>query len=86
LTIGSVPGQRGGSNLALTGVAGGTYTVLLSDGENVPTAVFETTDLLGDGFTASNGTMTATPAPTTFELAGLAGLAMALARRRTQQS
>ncbi len=110
LTIGSVPGQCGDVDLAFTGLAVGTYTVLLSDGDNLPNAVFETTGVLGDGFTdltggvfqtcadvsdcnndtanwalditASNISVTATPEPTTSELVGLAGLAMALARRR----
>jgi hypothetical protein len=55
LTIGSVPGQCGDVDLEFTGLAAGTYTVLLSDGDNVPNAVFETTGLLGDGFTDLTG-------------------------------
>ncbi len=55
LTIGNVPGQCGDVNLAFTGLAAGTYTVLLSDGDNLPNAVFETTGALGDGFTDLTG-------------------------------
>ena len=55
VTIGSVPGQCGDVNLQFTGLAAGTYTVLLSDGEYLPTAVFETTGFLGDGFTDLTG-------------------------------
>jgi hypothetical protein len=31
-------------------LAAGTYTVLLTDGEYIPTAIFETAGTLGDGF------------------------------------
>jgi hypothetical protein len=55
VTIGSIPGQCGDVNLQFTGLAAGTYTVLLSDGEYIPNAVFETTGFLGDGFTDLTG-------------------------------
>lgn len=52
VTIGSVAGQCGDVNLTFTGLAAGLYTVLLSDGEYVPNAVFEAPGgTLGDGFT-----------------------------------
>jgi len=50
LTVGSVTGQCGDDFLHVTGLAKGTYTAILSDGSYVPTAVFETSGLLGDGF------------------------------------
>jgi hypothetical protein len=55
VTVGSVSGQCGDVNLPFTGLGAGTYTVLLSDGENVPNAVFETSGVLGDGFTDFTG-------------------------------
>jgi hypothetical protein len=55
VTVGSVAGQCGDVNLPFTGLSAGTYTVLLSDGANVPNAVFETSGLLGDGFTDLSG-------------------------------
>jgi hypothetical protein len=56
LTVGSVSGQCGDVNLPFTGLGPGTYTVLLSDGENVPNAVFEAPPgTLGDGFTDLSG-------------------------------
>lgn len=51
VTIGSVAGQCGDVNLQFTGLAAGTYTVLLSDANYLPQALFETTGFLGDGFT-----------------------------------
>lgn len=50
VTIGSVAGQCGDVNLQFTGLAAGTYTILLSDANNVPNAVYEVTGFLGDGF------------------------------------
>jgi len=50
VTIGSVAGQCGDVRLTFTGLAAGTYTVLLSDADYVPNAVYETTGHLGDGF------------------------------------
>jgi len=55
VTVGSLPGQCGDVQLQFTGLAAGTYTVLLSDGEYIPNAVFETTGFLGDGFTDLTG-------------------------------
>src|ERR1022692_2356126 len=55
LTVGSVTGQCGDVNLPFTGLAAGTYTVLLSDGANLPNSVFETSGVLGDGFTDLTG-------------------------------
>jgi hypothetical protein len=56
LTIGSVPGQCGDVNIQFTGLSAGIYTVLLTDGEYVPNAVFESSPaLLGDGFTDFTG-------------------------------
>ena len=50
VVIGTVAGQCGDVNLQFTGLAAGTYTVLLSDANNPPNAVFESTGFLGDGF------------------------------------
>jgi hypothetical protein len=50
VTIGSVAGQCGDVNLQFTGLAAGTYTILLTDANYVPDAVYETTGFLGDGF------------------------------------
>jgi hypothetical protein len=50
VTIGSVTGQCGDVNLQFTGLAAGTYTILLSDANYVPNAVYETSGFLGDGF------------------------------------
>jgi hypothetical protein len=50
ITIGSIPGQCGDVNLQFTGLAAGAYTVLLSDAEYLPYAVFEDSGVLGDGF------------------------------------
>ena len=55
VTIGSVSGQCGDVNLQFTGLAAGTYTVLLSDSEYIPNAVFEVAGMLGDGFTDFTG-------------------------------
>jgi hypothetical protein len=56
IAIGSVPGQCGDVNLQFSDLAAGTYTVLLSDGEYIPNAVFETSPgFLGDGFTDLTG-------------------------------
>lgn len=56
LTIGSAPLQCGDVNLLFTGLAAGTYTVLLSDGPYVPNAVFEASPgFLEDGFTDFTG-------------------------------
>jgi hypothetical protein len=55
VTIGSVPGQCGDVQLVFTGLAAGTYTVLLSDANYVPNAVYETTGYLGDGFSDLTG-------------------------------
>ncbi|WP_158792445.1 DVUA0089 family protein [Granulicella sp. L60] len=51
VTIGSVPGQCGDLALSFSGLEAGTYTVLLTDGEYLPSAVFENSPAyLGDGF------------------------------------
>lgn len=50
VTVGSVAGQCGDVDLQFTGLAPGTYTVLLTDGEYLPVAVFEDSGTLGDGF------------------------------------
>jgi hypothetical protein len=51
VTIGSVAGQCGDVNLQFTGLAAGTYTVVLSDGAYLPAALFEDPGgVLGDGF------------------------------------
>jgi hypothetical protein len=55
VTVGSVAGQCGDVDLPFTGLSAGTYTVLLTDGANVPNAVFETSGVLGDGFTDLSG-------------------------------
>jgi hypothetical protein len=55
VTIGSVSGQCGDVNLEFTGLAAGTYTVLLSDADLVPSAVYETVGYLGDGFSDLTG-------------------------------
>ena len=55
VTIGSVAGQCGDVQLDFTGLAAGAYTVLLSDANYVPNAVYETTGYLGDGFSDLTG-------------------------------
>jgi hypothetical protein len=55
VTIGSIPGQCGDVNLQFTGLAAGTYTVLLSDAAYLPSAVFEDSGVLGDGFVDLTG-------------------------------
>jgi hypothetical protein len=55
VTIGSVTGQCGDVQLDFTGLAAGAYTVLLSDANYVPNAVYETTGYLGDGFSDLTG-------------------------------
>ena len=51
VTIGAIPGQCGDVNLQFPSLAAGTYTVILTDGEYLPAAVFETPPaFLGDGF------------------------------------
>lgn len=51
VTLGSVPGQCGDVNLVFPELPTGTYTVLLSDGEYVPNAMFESSPgFLSDGF------------------------------------
>jgi hypothetical protein len=56
LTIGSVPGQCGDVSLEVDGLAPGAYTVLLTDGSDVPEAVFESSPgYLGDGFVDLTG-------------------------------
>ncbi len=55
VTIGSMANQCGDVRLVLPGLAAGTYTVLLSDAEYVPNAVFEAAGMLGDGFTDFTG-------------------------------
>jgi hypothetical protein len=55
-TIGSIPDQCGDVNIQIAGLSPGIYTVLLTDGEYVPNAVFEASPaLLGDGFTDFTG-------------------------------
>lgn len=53
--IGSVAGQCGDVQLDFTGLAAGTYTVLLSDANYPPNAIYETTGYLGDGFSDLTG-------------------------------
>ncbi len=55
VTIGSVAGQCGDVRLQFTGLAAGTYTILLTDANYVPNAVYETTGHLGDGFSDFTG-------------------------------
>jgi hypothetical protein len=55
VTIGSVAGQCGDVQLVFTGLAAGTYTVLLSDANYVPNAVYEAIGYLGDGFSDLTG-------------------------------
>jgi hypothetical protein len=55
LEIRSVTGQCGDDVLHVTGLAGGIYTAILSDGAYVPTAAFETMGFLGDGFSDLTG-------------------------------
>jgi hypothetical protein len=55
VTIGSVTGQCGDVRLQFNGLAPGTYTVLLSDANYTPLAVYETTGYLGDGFSDLTG-------------------------------
>jgi hypothetical protein len=55
VTIGSVTGQCGDVRLIFTGLAAGTYTVLLSEASYVPNAVYGTTGDLGDGFSDLTG-------------------------------
>jgi hypothetical protein len=55
VTIGAMANQCGDVRLVLTGLAAGTYTVLLSDAEYLPNAVFEANGELGDGFTDFTG-------------------------------
>jgi hypothetical protein len=50
VTVGSVPDQCGDVDLQIGGLSAGTYTVLLTDGEYLPAAVFEDSGTLGDGF------------------------------------
>ena len=51
VAVGSVPGQCGDVGLSFSGLQAGTYTVLLTDGEYLPSAVFENSPaFLGDGF------------------------------------
>jgi hypothetical protein len=52
VTVGSLTDQCGDVTLQFNALAAGTYTVLLTDGEYIPNAVFETpAGQLGDGFT-----------------------------------
>jgi hypothetical protein len=51
-TVGSLKNQCGDVTLPFNGLAAGTYTVLLTDAEYIPNAVFETpAGRLADGFT-----------------------------------
>lgn len=50
VSVGSVAGQCGDVTMTFSGLAAGSYTVLLSDAANLPNAVFETDGTLGDGF------------------------------------
>jgi hypothetical protein len=47
--------QCGDVQLVLPSLAAGPYTVLLSDSEYIPNAVFEVAGTLGDGFTDFTG-------------------------------
>ena len=56
IAIGSVPGQCGDVNLQFPTLSAGTYTVLLTDGDYIPNAVFEASPgLLGDGYADLTG-------------------------------
>ncbi len=56
VTVGSVPDQCGDVVLGMSGLAHGTYTIVLSDGSYVPDAVFESSPAyLGDGFVDLTG-------------------------------
>jgi hypothetical protein len=50
VTIGSFAGQCGDVNFQFSGLSAGTYTVLLTDGDYLPYALFEDSGTLGDGF------------------------------------
>jgi hypothetical protein len=51
VTIGFVPDNCGDVRMELSGLAAGTYTVLLSDADYIPNAYFGIGTTLGDGFT-----------------------------------
>jgi hypothetical protein len=55
VNIGSVAGQCGDVRLQFNSLAAGAYTVVLSDADYVPNAVYETTGYLGDGFSDLTG-------------------------------
>jgi hypothetical protein len=55
VTIGGVAGQCGDVRLQFNSLAAGMYTVVLSDADYVPNAVYETTGYLGDGFSDLTG-------------------------------
>jgi hypothetical protein len=55
ITIGSIPGQCGDVNLQFSGLAAGVYTVLMSDAAYLPSAAFEDSGVLGDGFVDLTG-------------------------------
>ena len=55
MLIGRVPGQCGDVRLQFTSLGAGTYTVLLSNANYVPNAVYEATGYLGDGFSDLTG-------------------------------
>jgi hypothetical protein len=56
VTIGSVSGQCGDVDLVFAALPAGAYTILLSDGEYLPNAVFEVSPaFLADGFTDLTG-------------------------------
>ncbi len=53
--IGSVSSQCGDDRLTVSGLAAGTYTILLTDADYLPNAVYKTTGYLGDGFSDLTG-------------------------------
>ena len=55
VTIGSVTSQCGDVRLQFAGLAAGMYTVLLSDANFVPSAVYEASGYVGDGFSDLTG-------------------------------
>lgn len=50
VAVGSIAGLCGDVVLSFSSLAAGTYTVLLTDGDYLPAAVFEDSGTLGDGF------------------------------------
>jgi PEP-CTERM motif len=59
VTIGSIANQCGDVRLQFTGLAAGDYTILLTDANYTPNAIYGSPGYLGDGFTDfTNGAFT----------------------------